>query len=70
MYFRVCYVYVIDLDICLDPSRQYKNTTTTCIESKWLPWSSIFCKHLNSPDIGISGNSHGHGGGLLVPALH
>ena len=42
----------------------------TCVESKWLPWCSVLCKHLNSPVIGIRNDNGGDGGGLLIPALY
>ena len=40
------------------------------VESKWLPWCSDLCKHLNWPAIGILDDNGGDGGGLLIPALY
>ena len=42
----------------------------TCVESEWLPWCSVLCKHLNSPAIGIRDDNGSDGDGLLIPALY
>ena len=53
-----------------DVANQLPMPLCTCVESKWLPWCSVLCKHLNSLAIGICDDNGGDGGGLLIPALY
>ena len=53
-----------------DVANQLPMPQCTCVESKWLPWCPVLCKHLYSPANGIRDDNGGDGGYLLIPALY